>query len=57
MNNHYNWRILQNLTIDKRYLIDYANLESGLLLPQKRFSNYRDFLKTRTRAEGRGSTR
>ena len=45
MNNQYNWSILRNLSIDKRYLIDYANLKSALLLPQKKFSSYKDFLK------------
>ena len=52
MNNHYNWKILRNLSMDKRYLIDYANLKSELLLPQKRFSSYRDFLKISKKKHG-----
>ena len=52
MNNHYNWKILRNLSMDKRYLIDYANLKSELLLPKKRFSSYRDFLKISKKKHG-----
>tara|TARA_Y100000590_G_C15746223_1_gene1022182 strand:- start:2338 stop:3345 length:1008 start_codon:yes stop_codon:yes gene_type:complete len=52
MNIHYNWKIIRSLSIEKRYLIDYANLKSSLLFPQKQFSSYKDFLRISKKNQG-----